>query len=204
MDSDALSQIKDASSPTPLFTKWFEEALACDGIKDATAMTLATVDAELQPWTRTVLLKEHDERGFTFFTNSTSIKGSHLDRSSKVSLCFYWPALEKQIRIMGSAEMITSEESDAYFASRPRGSQIGAWASDQSSELDQRDTLVANVENETQKYDGQDVPRPSHWNGYRVTPKVVEFWLSRPYRLHERLMYTRETDDSWKQKRLYP
>jgi pyridoxamine 5'-phosphate oxidase len=191
-------------NPLPLFTDWFEGAIACDQIKDATAMTLSTVDSNLQPWSRIVLLKEHNEQGFTFFTNSTSIKGKQLVGSAKVSLCFYWPALDQQIRIVGSSAMVTPKESDAYFATRPRESQIGAWASLQSTELDTRQTLMDRVDEFTNKFEGQDVPRPDHWNGYRVTPTVIEFWLSRPHRLHERIIYTVKADGTWSHKGLYP
>lgn len=204
MDSLETNQIPVDPSPIRLFSKWFQDALDCEQIEDATAMTLATVDSDNQPWTRVVLLKEHDDRGFTFFTNSKSIKGEHLENSPKVSLCFYWPALDHQVRIMGSAEMISPEESDAYFQSRPRDSQLGAWASIQSSELDVRRSLMDRIDEVSAKYEGADVPRPDFWNGYRVTPSTIEFWLSRPHRLHERLDYTLNADGTWVQKGLYP
>ena len=196
--------IPDYPSPVSLFTEWFADAKTCDAIKDATAMTLATVDHEGQPWTRTVLLKDHDEDGFTFYTNSTSIKGRQVGASPKVSLCFYWAPLDRQVRILGSATQVPATEADEYFASRPRESQIGAWASKQSTELDTRQTLMDRVEKITKRYEGGDVPRPEFWNGYRVSPTLIEFWLSRPHRLHERAMYTRQPDTSWTRKGLYP
>jgi pyridoxamine 5'-phosphate oxidase len=204
MDSLESQLITDHETPFPLFAEWFAEALDCDGIKDATAMTLATVDSDHQPWTRVLLLKGHGEDGFTFFTNSNSIKGDQLTPDAKVSLCFYWPPLDKQVRINGTAKRVSSEESDEYFASRPRESQVGAWASKQSTELDQRRTLMDRVDEYAAKFEGGEVPRPDFWNGYRVTPDLIEFWLSRPHRLHERLMYIRESDATWTQKGLYP
>lgn len=204
MNSLETKMIPDYPDPILLFSEWFDEASACEQIKDAAAMTLATVDSHNQPWTRIMLLKGHDDRGFTFFTNSNSIKGDHLEHSAKVSLCFYWPALDRQIRIMGAAGQLTPEESDTYFASRPRESQLGAWASIQSSELDERLTLMDRFEDFTRQYEKSKVPRPDFWNGYRVVPNVIEFWLSRPHRLHERLVYTRQPDSTWTQKGLYP
>jgi pyridoxamine 5'-phosphate oxidase len=198
------NEIPDHPSPIQLFSQWFQDALDSDQIKDATAMTLATVDSENQPWTRIVLLKEHDDRGFTFFTNSNSIKGNHLEHSPKVSLCFYWPPLDRQIRIMGTARKITPQESETYFASRPRESQISAWASIQSSELDERLTLMNRYDKFTKQYENADIPRPDFWNGYRVTPHQIEFWLSRPHRLHERLNYTRQPDNTWQKSALHP
>lgn len=204
MSSLNAEDIKPHKTPFPLFSEWFNFAATCNAIKDVTAMTLSTVDADQQPWSRIVLLKEFDERGFTFFTNSNSIKGGQLSDFPKVSLCFYWPALDQQIRIMGASKLVPPEESGAYFTTRPRESQIGAWASIQSSELDTRQTLMERVEKFSAKYEGQDVPRPDFWNGYRVTPSIIEFWLSRPHRLHERIVYKRELDDTWSHKGLYP
>lgn len=204
MNPELTCQIPDEPNPYDLFNTWFEEAAACDAIKDATAMNLATVDAAGQPWTRIVLLKDLSEKGFSFFTNRTSIKGGHLDGSGKVSLNFYWPALDKQVRIMGTASRTSEEESDAYFAKRPRESQLGAWASIQSSELDARATMVERMEAVTKKYKGLDVPRPDFWGGFVVDPHIIEFWMARPHRLHDRVMYTRNPDGAWTKKGLYP
>ncbi|MFP6581683.1 MAG: pyridoxamine 5'-phosphate oxidase [Candidatus Hydrogenedentota bacterium] len=204
MDPELSSAIPDFENPYDLFDAWFKDAADCPDIKDVTAMTLATVDAEGQPWTRIVLLKDLTEKGFSFFTNLASIKGEQLADSNKVSLNFYWPALDRQIRIMGTTTPTSTEESDTYFAKRPRESQLGAWASMQSAELDARSTMIDRMEAVTKKYGGQDVPRPDFWGGYIVAPTIIEFWLSRPHRLHDRTMYTRAADGSWTKKGLYP
>lgn len=177
MDPELRSAIPDFENPYDLFDVWFKEAADCPDIKDVTAMTLATVDSDGQPWTRIVLLKDLTEKGFSFFTNLTSIKGEQLAGSHKASLNFYWPALDRQIRIMGTATRASAEESDAYFAKRPRESQLGAWASKQSAELDARATMIERMEAVTAKYEGQDVPRPDFWGGYIVAPTIIE-WKS--------------------------
>ena len=204
MNDELQCAIPEVADPYELFESWFAEARECPDIKDATAMTLATVDKHGHPWTRVVLLKDLSEAGFSFFTNRGSIKAGHLEQNPNVSICFYWPALDRQIRIMGEATKASDEESDAYFAKRPRESQLGAWASVQSTELDERNTLIGRMEEVTQKYEGQDVPRPPFWGGYIVAPRVIEFWRARPHRLHDRAMYTRGVDGSWTRKGLYP
>ena len=198
------NSIPDISNPFDLFDQWFKEALDCPDIKDATAMTLSTVDEHGHPWTRVVLLKDRSDAGFSFFTNRGSIKGGHLKNDPNVALCFYWPALDRQIRIMGEATQASDEESDAYFAKRPRESQLGAWASIQSTELDARTTLIDRMADVTQQYEGQDVPRPPFWGGFIVSPRVIEFWSARPHRLHDRAIYTRDSNGDWTQKGLYP
>jgi pyridoxamine 5'-phosphate oxidase len=204
MNTENVSQIPDLSDPYDLFQQWFSQAVASPAIKDATAMTLATVDSDGQPWTRVVLLKDCNESGFSFFTNRTSIKGDHLSNSLKVSLNFYWPAIDKQIRIMGTAALAPEAQSDAYFAKRPRGSQIGAWASKQSTELSSRDEMIARFEKYTARFEGQDVPRPDFWGGFVVAPNIIEFWQARDDRMHDRCMYILTPNGDWIKKGLYP
>lgn len=166
-------------------------------------MTLATVDSKGQPSARIVLLKAFDERGFVFYTNLDSRKSREMKQNSKAALCFYWMPLERQVRIEGKVEPVSAAEADAYFATRPRESRIGAWSSKQSSPLDSRDTLVRAVAETTKKFEGQDVPRPEFWSGWRVIPETIEFWQQGESRLHDREVYTR-TGGGWTVNRLYP
>jgi len=159
--------------------------------KDPNAMSLATVDAKGQPAVRTVLLKDFDERGFVFFTNSTSWKGQALLQAGRAGLNFYWRELDQQVRIEGEVERVDERESDEYFASRPRVSQLGAWASHQSESLDSRETLERRLAELTAKYEGQSVPRPPHWGGFRVKPHRIEFWKAHEFRLHWREQYVK-------------
>jgi pyridoxamine 5'-phosphate oxidase len=168
------------------------------------AMTLATCGADRQPQARVVLLKDYDERGFTFYTNYRSDKARELEENPNAVLNFWWAPLERQIRIVGKTERVTSEESQAYFATRPRDSQIGAWASDQSCGVESREMLETRMHEIEQQYDGKDVPCPSHWGGYRVIPEKIEFWQGRPGRLHDRLLYERRDDGRWSVTRLCP
>jgi len=195
--------ITPESSPFVLFSKWYAEAEACEGIDDHTAMTLATADAAGAPDARQVLLKDFDERGFVFYTNLTSPKVAQLTENPRAALCFYWMPIEKQVRIRGAIEPVTAAEADAYFASRPRQSQIGAWASKQSQPLEGRMILERRIIQYAAKFGLGAVPRPEFWSGFRVMPDVIEFWLKMPYRLHDRLAYTR-TADGWGHRRLYP
>jgi pyridoxamine-phosphate oxidase len=172
-----------------------ERAKHC-GLMEPMAMTLATVDARARPSARTVLLKKLDERGFVFYTNKNSRKGRELAGNPKAALCFFWQPLMEQIRVEGVVETVSDEEADAYWATRSRASQIGAWASDQSQPLDRRETLEARATEYGQKFAGVAVPRPMHWSGYRVVPDLIEFWRSRPGRLHERICYEK-VEDSW-------
>jgi pyridoxamine 5'-phosphate oxidase len=170
---------------------------------DTTPVALATADAQGRPSARMVLLRGVDQRGFVFHTNYTSRKGRELDENPHAALCFHWPTLDEQIRIEGPVERLPADESDAYFDSRPRGSQIGAWASAQSEVLDARETLEASIRETEARFDGQPVTRPPFWGGFRIKPERIEFWYGRPDRLHDRLVYTRE-GETWKVERLYP
>ncbi len=166
-------------------------------------MALATVSADGRPSTRMVLLKGCDGRGFVFYTNYTSQKGRELLGNPNASLCFYWKSLGRQVRVDGRAEPVSDAEADAYFASRQRGSQIGAWASEQSRPVDSRETLEERVRAVTAEYDGADVPRPPHWSGFRVVPDRIEFWTDRPNRLHDRQVFDRAVG-GWREQRLQP
>ncbi|KTT68118.1 pyridoxamine 5'-phosphate oxidase [Sphingomonas sanguinis] len=192
-----------ADDPHALFRAWFAEARASE-INDSNAMALATVDAQLQPSVRMVLLKGHDERGFVFYTNRESRKAQELGEGSKAALLFHWKSLRRQIRIEGPISRVDDAESDAYFASRGRDSQLGAWASEQSRPLDARETFEARFEAMRARFEGGDVPRPPHWGGYRVTPQRIEFWLDREHRLHERRVFTRTAEGGWDEGLLFP
>jgi pyridoxamine 5'-phosphate oxidase len=196
--------IPDCNDPIDLFLRWFDEARACAQIDDATAMTLATVDDEGQPWARVVLMKDADEKGFTFYTNTHSLKGRHLSSNPRAGLCFYWMPLKKQVRIIGLAHPVTPQEADAYFASRPRGSQLGAWASIQSAPLKNRTTLEQRMSEYTEEFEGGSVPRPHYWSGYRIVPHTIEFWLGAENRLHHRRVYYRAAGGAWHHQALYP
>jgi len=199
---DGLTE--SAADPDPLhfFHRWFDEALAA-GVTEPNAMTLATVDDDGQPAARIVLLKGLDERGFVFYTNYESRKGREMAAQPRAALVFWWEALERQVRIEGTVEKVTPEESDAYFASRPRGSRLGAWVSDQSQPIADRSVLEEKLDEVEQRYDDEPVPRPPHWGGYRVVPTLIEFWQGRPNRLHDRLEYTR-AGEGWARQRLAP
>ncbi len=186
----------------PLFDDWYAQARASEP-NDPNAVALATVDADGQPGLRMVLLKGHDERGFVFYTNRESRKADALVAHPVAALLFHWKSLRRQIRIEGQVEPVTSSESDAYFASRSRDSQLGAWASDQSRPLDARETFEARFKEMKARFDGGDVPRPPHWGGYRVIPRKIEFWQDRAHRLHERRLFVRNGDD-WQETLLYP
>lgn len=173
------------------------------GIPEPTAMTLSTVDENGQPTARTVLLKDMDADGFVFYTNLQSRKGRHLALDPRVCLLFWWRETAEQVVIEGDAEPVAPEVADAYFASRPRGSQIGAWASRQSAPLDSRETLIERVSHYEKEFEGREVPRPDHWSGFLVRPHRVEFWYGREHRLHERHCYEPEAD-RWHSHMLFP
>ncbi|HET7569697.1 MAG TPA: pyridoxamine 5'-phosphate oxidase [Gammaproteobacteria bacterium] len=184
------------------FAEWF--ALAREqAVNEPTAMTLATADADGRPAARTVLLKQFDERGFVFYTNTRSRKGTHVDANPYAALCFFWPGLMRQVLVEGEVQRVSDEEADAYWATRPRLSQVGAWASQQSSLLDARETMERRLAEYSGQYASETVPRPSHWTGYRIAPTMIEFWQSRPGRLHERERYWRD-GESWKKSLIYP
>ena len=170
---------------------------------DTAPVALASADAKGRPSVRMVLLRGADERGFVFYTNYASRKGRELTENPHAALCFHWPALDEQIRIEGTVERLPDDESDAYFASRPRGSQLGAWASKQSDVLTAREALEEEYRETERRFDGLPVPRPPFWGGFRLSPSRIEFWYGRPDRLHDRLVYTKATA-GWKIERLYP
>ncbi|MFZ9887449.1 MAG: pyridoxamine 5'-phosphate oxidase [Myxococcota bacterium] len=189
------------SSPFPLFGQWFSDASQA-GLREPTAMTIATVDDEGQPSVRVVLLKSWDERGFVFFTNLESRKGRDLEQNQRVALCFHWDPLKRQVRVRGHVEPVTEEEADAYFHSRPRESQLGAWTSLQSAVLRDRAELEERYALFQQRYPGP-IPRPPHWSGLRVVPQDIEFWREGDFRLHHRDLYSR-FEDEWRHQLLYP
>lgn len=190
--------------PLRLFKAWFEEATRTEPA-DPNAMAVATVDADGMPNVRMVLMKEFDERGFVFYTNVDSQKGRELGSQAKAGLVFYWKSLKRQVRIRGTVEWVTAAEADAYFATRPRLAQIGAWASKQSSPLESRLAFEKAVALYTAKYAVGTVPRPPNWSGYRIMPLTIEFWHDRPYRLHDRIEFRRDAPgQAWNKTRLYP
>ena len=192
----------ERDEPIGLFVDWLAEARAHE-INDSNAMTLATVDADGTPDARIVLLKDVDARGFTFYSNRESAKGVELDASPSAALVFHWKSLRRQVRVRGPVEPVSPEEADAYFASRARESRIGAWASDQSRPLSDRQALIDAVAEQTARFEGEDVPRPDRWTGWRVRPLAIEFWRDRPFRLHDRLRFVR-AGEAWRRERLWP
>jgi pyridoxamine 5'-phosphate oxidase len=190
------------TDPLALFDEWFAEARTAE-INDPEAMSLATVGSDGQPSVRMVLMKGHGPEGFVFYTNEQSAKGEQLRDNPRAGLLFHWKSLRRQVRVEGPVERVPGGDADAYFASRGRDSQIGAWASDQSRTLDSRGTFEARFEGVERRFDGQDIPRPPHWGGYRVVPERIEFWSDRPHRLHERRLFTR-SGEGWTEGLLYP
>ena len=190
------------SDPIGLFEDWLAAAVKAE-LNDPHAMALASVDADGLPDVRMVLLKGIDKRGFVFYTNSESAKGEQLKGQGKAALCFHWKSLRRQVRVRGAVEQVSAAESDAYFKSRARGSQIGAWASAQSRQVADRETLMAETKAVEARFDGQDVPRPPHWYGWRVKPDTIEFWQDGAYRLHDRIAF-KQSKTGWKTSRLFP
>jgi pyridoxamine 5'-phosphate oxidase len=199
----ALIEAEADLDPLVQFRRWLDEAVARQ-LPEPNAMTLATSTPEGKPSARVVLLRGFDARGFAFFTNCTSRKGDELAANPWAALVFYWAELERQVRVEGHVEPVSAEESDAYFQARPRGSQLGAWASAQSRVLPDRAALERRVEELSARYGDQPVPRPPYWGGYRVVPSVIEFWQGRPSRLHDRLCYHKQESSGWLRQRLSP
>jgi pyridoxamine 5'-phosphate oxidase len=190
------------SDPFTLFDQWFAEARTSE-INDPEAMALATADARGRPSVRIVLLKGHGRDGFLFYTNEQSAKGEQLAENTRAALLFHWKSLRRQVRIEGAVERVNDADADAYFASRSRDSQLGAWASDQSRPLDDRATFERRFEEVERRFEGGEVPRPPHWGGFRVVPDRIEYWSDRPHRLHDRRLFTR-VGDAWREGLLYP
>ncbi|MBN9072729.1 MAG: pyridoxamine 5'-phosphate oxidase [Rhizobiales bacterium] len=204
MNERTLTSGDFTESPEPfeLFAAWLEDATASE-INDPNAVALATVDKDGLPNVRMVLLKGFDQAGFVFYTNCESAKGTEILSSMKAAMCFYWKSLRRQVRIRGPVEAVSTAEADAYYASRPRGSRIGAWASKQSRPLESRFALEKAVAEYTARYAIGEIPRPAYWSGFRIVPQSIEFWHDRPFRLHDRVRFTR-AGDGWEKTRLYP
>ncbi len=199
---EGLQEHAVSTDPIAQFATWFQEALDTEGA-DANAMTLATVSHDGCPAARIVLLKGYDDAGFVFYTNYQSRKGEELADQPLAALVFWWPTLERQVRIEGTVERVTAGESEAYFQSRPRGSRLGAWASPQSQPVAGREILEEALRAATARFEGEEIACPPHWGGYRVQPRYIEFWQGRRNRLHDRLVY-RLTESGWKLERLAP
>jgi len=199
---ESLDEKDVARDPIVQFARWFQEALN-SGFTEPNAMTLATAEHDGRPSARIVLLKGYDARGFVFFTNYRSRKGRELAGNPQAALLFHWIELERQVRIEGRVETVAAEESDEYYASRPLGSRLGAWASPQSEVIEHREKLDSSLAQVSAKF-GENPPRPEHWGGYRLAPDTLEFWQGRPSRLHDRVRYTREAMAVWRIERLAP
>jgi pyridoxamine 5'-phosphate oxidase len=195
--------IEHMIDPMLLFVAWLNEAELSEP-NDPSAASLATISPDFRPEVRMVLVRTRDARGFVIYTNSESAKGRALAAHSKAALCWHWKSLRRQVRVSGPVEVVTAAEADTYFATRPRGSQIGAWASAQSRPLGHREELENAVRHAELQFANAEVPRPPHWQGYRLTPDKMEFWAEQPFRLHDRLVYTLGHNKRWEHARLYP
>lgn len=196
--------IAAGDDPLALFSAWFAEARESEP-DNPNAMSVATVDETGLPDVRIVLLKDFDVRGFVFYSNRDSAKGRQLTHDPKAAFCFHWKSLNRQVRLRGTITEVSAEEADAYFASRARDARIGAWASAQSREVESREALEKAVADKTREFADKDVPRPEYWTGFRLAPLSIEFWRDRPFRLHDRIQFTRKTPDAaWRKRRLYP
>jgi len=203
-EKDEVAQWAASGDPFRLFHEWLELAKASE-LNDPNGVALATADASGFPDVRMVLLKGADERGFVFYTNLESVKGRELAENPRAALCFHWKSLRRQVRVRGPVSPVSAEEADIYFASRHRDSQIGAWASRQSRPLETRFELEREVARYAAKFGLGKVPRPPHWSGFRIAPLRIEFWRDRPFRLHDRLIYERDTPDGeWRTSKLFP
>ena len=204
MSDTSLTSGDFTESPEPfeLFAAWLEDATASEP-NDPNAVAVATVDSDGLPDVRMVLLKGFDEAGFVFYTNFESAKGRELLANMKAAMCFHWKSLRRQVRVRGPVEVVSDEDADAYYATRPRGSRIGAWASKQSRPLESRFALEKAVAEYTARYAIGTIPRPSYWSGFRIVPQEIEFWHDRPFRLHDRMKFVR-TAGGWDKTRLYP
>ncbi len=200
----ALLESNCPKNPFDLFKEWFLNADASKLIEEPNAMTIASIGLDGLPKNRVVLLKKYTEEGFVFFTNYNSEKGKAMAKNDGVCLSFFWDHLEQQIIIKGKAEKLTEEASDRYFSSRPNGSKLGAWASEQSKVVLNRETLEKTLHELEKKYKNKEIPRPKYWGGYLVKPISIEFWQGRPNRMHDRILYTLQKDFSWKLERLSP
>ncbi|MBX9626332.1 MAG: pyridoxamine 5'-phosphate oxidase [Gemmataceae bacterium] len=198
-----LSEEDAGADPLALFRRWFEQATEA-GLAEPNAFALATATPDGAPSVRFVLLKALDDRGFTFFTNTDSRKGLELAANPRAAMCFLWQPLERQVRVEGVVEIVTPAESDDYYARRPLGSRLGAWASPQSAVIPDRAFLEARHAELTAEYPDGNPPRPPNWGGHRILPRVIEFWQGRPSRLHDRVRFTRRPDGSWARDRLAP
>jgi len=198
-----LNEKEAEPNPFQQFQIWFDQALSAQ-LLEPNAMTLATVTAEGKPSARVVLLKHFNEQGFVFYSNYHSRKGQELGQNPWAALVFWWASLERQVRIEGRVEQVSEQESNAYFYSRPWGSRLGAWASEQSQVVGDRQVLEQRLVELEQQYQDQEIPRPPHWGGYRLVPIAIEFWQGRPNRLHDRLSYHRLEDGNWQIERLSP
>lgn len=194
----------DTDNPLQLFDAWYRDASEKE-LNDPNAMTVATADADGRPSARILLLKDFDEHGFVFYSNFESQKGRELTINPFAALCFHWKSVRRQVRVSGPVVRVGDDEADSYFNSRPRGSRVGAWASQQSRPLADRPSLMAAVENADRKYPGENVPRPPYWSGWRLTPLAIEFWQDGEFRLHDRFRFTRSGEGAaWSVERLYP
>ena len=203
MTTETSGDFTRREEPLRLFAEWLAEAERSEP-NDANALALATVDADGLPNVRMVLLKGFDPAGFVFYTNFDSAKGREILATGKAAMCFHWKSLRRQVRLRGAVEVVSDADADAYFQSRPRGSRIGAWASKQSAPLESRLSLEKSVAEYTARYALGEIPRPAHWSGFRLVPQAIEFWHDRPFRLHDRLRFTRNDDGGWTRTRLYP
>ncbi|MHA7057174.1 pyridoxamine 5'-phosphate oxidase [Aquimarina sp. M1] len=202
-DKKALEENNLPKSPFSLFSNWFKEVEQEGGVEEANAMTLTTFGLDGFPKARIVLLKQFDENGFVFFTNYDSEKGKAISNNNKVCISFFWPNLERQVIVKGVVSKISKQHSEAYFQSRPRGSQLGAWASDQSTVIDSRDILEDKLVSLEKKFKNKEIPKPDFWGGFCIVPIEFEFWQGRPNRLHDRIRYT-SLNSIWKSDRLAP